>query len=63
MKEDMAKFDVTIYYHTSVTVRVDAKNQDDAVQAAYTEVMDEKYDTQILDNLSEDDTPDVEEVN
>lgn len=55
----MAKFDVTFYYHTSVTVEVEAENEEDALEIAEMEVDDEKYNEQILGNLDEDNSPDV----
>lgn len=56
----MAKFDVTFYYHTSVTVEVEAENEEEALEIAEMEVDDEKYNEQILGNLDEDNSPDVE---
>jgi hypothetical protein len=55
----MAKFDVTFYYHTSVTVEVEAENEEEALELAEMEVDDEKYNEQILGNLDEDNDPDV----
>lgn len=55
----MAKFDVTFYYHTNVTVEVEAENEEEALEIAETEVDDEKYNEQILGNLTEDNSPDV----
>lgn len=55
----MAKFDVTFYYHTSVTVEVEAENEDEALSNAQMEVDDEKYNEQLLGNLDEDNDPDV----
>ena len=55
----MAKFDVTFYYHTSVTVEVEAENEEEALELAVMEVDDEKYNEQILGNLDEDNDPDV----
>jgi hypothetical protein len=55
----MAKFDVTFYYHTSVTVEVEAENEEEALELAEMEVDDEKYNEQILGNLDEDNNPDV----
>lgn len=55
----MAKFKVTFYYHTNVTVEVEAENKQEALANAQMEVEDEKYDEQILGNLDEDNDPDV----
>lgn len=56
------KYSVQLYYHTTVTVEVEAENEQDAIEAAYTEVEDPKYDEQLKMNLTEDGDPDVEEV-
>ena len=56
----MAKFNVTFYYHTSVTVEVEAENEERALDIAEIELQDEKYNEQILSNLDEDNDPDVE---
>lgn len=41
----MAKFNVTLYYHTNVTVEVEAENEEEALEIAEMEVDDEKYNT------------------
>lgn len=56
----MAKYEVSFYYHTLVTVVVDAEDADDALGIAEMEVDDEKYNEQILRNLTKDADPDVE---
>jgi hypothetical protein len=58
----MAKFNVTFYYHTNVTVTVEADNEREALANAQMEVENEKYNEQILGGLQEDSSPDVEEV-
>lgn len=55
----MAKFGVTLYYHTNVTVEVEAENEQEALELAEMEVDDEKYNEQLLGNLDEDNDPDV----
>ena len=55
----MAKFNVTLYYHTNVTVEVEAENEEEALELAEMEVDDEKYNEQLLGNLDEDNNPDV----
>ena len=55
----MSKYEVTLYYHTSVTVEVIADNEKDAITNAYVEAGDKKYDEQLLYNLEEDSSPDV----
>lgn len=56
----MAKFNVTFYYHTNVTVEVEAENKKEALANAQMEVEDEKYNQTLLNNLQEDNGPDVE---
>jgi len=56
----MAKFNVTFYYHTNVTVEVEAENEQEALANAQMEVEDEKYNQTLLNNLQEDNGPDVE---
>ncbi len=58
----MAKYQVTFYYHTSATVVVTAKDKDEALIKGNTEVCKKKYSSEILQNLTEDNTPDVEEI-
>ena len=58
----MKKYEVTLYYHTSLTVEVEAKDEKDAIANAYAEAGDSKYDQQFLNNVQEDGSPDVEEV-
>ena len=55
----MAKFNVTLYYHTNVTVEVEAENEQEALELAEMEVDDEKYNEQLLGNLDKDNDPDV----
>lgn len=56
----MAKFNVTFYYHTNVTVEVEAENKKEALANAQMEVEDEKYNQTLLNNLQEDNDTDVE---
>jgi hypothetical protein len=56
------KYQVTFYYHTSATVVVTAKDEEEAIAEASIEVGDKKYDAQIVHNVTEDDAPDVEEI-
>ena len=50
----MAKFNVTLYYHTNVTVEVEAENEQEARNLAYAKVDDEKYNDILLDGLQPD---------
>lgn len=58
----MKKYKVTLYYHSSVTVVVDADSEDAAIENAYDEACDEKYDEEFKMNAQEDGAPDVEEI-
>ena len=58
----MKKYEVTLYYHTDVTVEVDAKNEKEAIARAYLEVGDKRYDEPLLHNLTVDCDPEVEEI-
>lgn len=58
----MKKYEVTLYYHSNITVVVEAENEEDAIDKAYDEAYDEKYDEQFKMNATEDDDPDVEEL-
>lgn len=54
----MRKYEVTLYYHTSATVIVEAEDEADAIETAYNVVSNKE----LLQNLQEDNDPDVEEV-
>lgn len=58
----MKKFEVTFYYHTNCTVKVEAEDEEEALAIAENKVCDPKYEAQIMEGLQEDDEPDVEEV-
>lgn len=58
----MAKYNVTLYYHTSVTIEVDAEDDYEAIDKAYSKADSKKYNRQLLDNLSEDGEPDAERL-
>lgn len=55
----MAKYTVHFNYHTCVEVTVEANSAQEALEAAHDEVCDAKYDMQILENLEEDNDPEV----
>lgn len=57
----MKKYEVTLYYHTSITVEVEAEDEKDAINLAYCKAGDSKYDRQFLFNAQVDGAPDVEE--
>lgn len=52
-------YEITLYFHTNVTMKVKAENAQDAKEAARCEVSKDEYVQQLLDGLQEDDTPDV----
>lgn len=54
-------YNVTFYYHTNLSVSVEAENEQDALLLAETEAAKECYVPQILDGLQEDGSPDIEE--
>lgn len=62
--EDMAKkksYNVTLYYHTNTTVRVEAASEQEAIELARAEVSKECYTKDLLDGMQEDSSPDVNE--
>lgn len=58
----MKKYEVTLYYHTSITVEVRANSEEQAIADAYFEAGKKEYDEQFLNNVQEDGAPDVEEI-
>lgn len=56
------KFEVTLYYHTNVTVEVEADDETKAVDAAMAESCRDEYAEAILSGLQEDDSPDIKEI-
>ena len=60
----MKNYNVTLYYHTNITVYVDANSAREAVEQArqYAARDDNDAVEVLLGGLVEDDTPDVEEV-
>lgn len=58
----MKKYEVTLYYHTSITVEVEAENEQDAINQAYLEAGGSQYDSQFIHNVQSDGAPDVEEI-
>ena len=57
------KYEVTLYFHTYVSVVVEADNDKDAIANAYLESGNKKYDEPLLRHLTEDADPDVEIIN
>jgi hypothetical protein len=58
----MAKYEVTLYFHTSIVVEVEADSEERAIEEAYFEAGKKEYDEQFLNNAQEDGAPDVEEL-
>lgn len=58
----MKKYEVTLYFHTSITVEVESINEREAILDAYCEAGDSKYDEQFIHNAQEDGSPDVTEI-
>ena len=58
----MKKYEVTLYYHTSITVVVEAEDEIEAVGNAFADADCGKYDDQFLNNVQEDGAPDVVEI-
>ena len=56
-KKKVKKFQVTLYYHTNVTVEVFAENEQEAKTNAYIEAA--YHSQELLDGLEEDSAPDV----
>lgn len=55
----MARYTVHFNYHTYVEVAVDADNAKEALEKAKDEVCDEKYNQDILNNIEEDNDPEI----
>ena len=58
----MKKYRVTLYYHSSIDVEVEAESENEAIEEAYCLAGDPKYDAQLISNVQEDADPDVEEI-
>lgn len=60
----MKKYEVTLYFHTNITVLVDAENEGNAIEQArqYAARDDNDAVEMLMEGLVEDNTPDVEEL-
>lgn len=58
----MKKYRVTLYYHTNVTVEVEAQDEEEALENACEAAATNEYDYELLSNLVEDSDPDIEEI-
>ena len=61
MKEQntLKKYKVTLYYHSSLTLEVNAENEKEAVEIAKDEACLQENKEIMLENLIEDDSPDT----
>lgn len=59
--KQIKKYNVTLYYHTNLTVQVEAESEEAARKAAYAEAEKECYIPKLIEGLQEDSAPDVEE--
>lgn len=59
--KQVKKYNVTLYYHTNLTVQVEAESEEAARKAAYAEAEKECYIPKLIEGLQEDNEPDVEE--
>lgn len=59
--KQIKKYNVTLYYHTNLTVQVEAESEEAARKAAYAEAEKECYISKLISGLQEDSEPDVEE--
>lgn len=58
----MAKYNVTLFYHTFIEVEVEANSEEEAIDEAYFEAGKKEYDAQALHNITAEGDPEVEEV-
>lgn len=60
----MKKYQVSLYYHTSIVVDVEAENEEAAIEAARQIGArdDEEIIDLLLNGMEEDDSPDVYEI-
>lgn len=58
----MKEYNVTFYYHTSLTVKVEANSEEEALEKARNEQCDDKYNYDLLVGMQEDGDPDIEQL-
>lgn len=58
----MAKYNVTLFYHTYIEVEVEANSEEEAIDQAYCEAGKKEYDNQVLHNITAEGDPEVEEL-
>lgn len=61
-ESDEKSYEVSLYFHTNITIKVKAKNRKEALEKAYS-IAEEKESIDILvDGLIEDDSPDIVQI-
>lgn len=58
----MKKYEVTLYFHTNLTIEVEAKNEEEAIEKAEQESCRDYYVEQLLAGMQKDSGPDVTEI-
>lgn len=58
----MKEYNVTFYYHTNLTVKVEANSEEEALEKARDEQCDDKYNYDLLVRMQEDGDPDIEKL-
>lgn len=58
----MKKYKVTLYFHSSIDIEVEAVNESDAIECARDKSCSKNISEMIMDHLVEDNAPDVEEI-
>jgi hypothetical protein len=54
------RYNVTLYYHTNLTVSVEAESEEEALALAEAESANERYTQDLLNGLQEDSSSDIE---
>lgn len=60
MAKNLKKMNVTLYFHTNVTVTVWAEDNKSAIEKARGMLEEPHYKEQIMNGLQEDSAPDIE---
>lgn len=58
----MKKYKVTLYFHSSIDIEVEAENESEAIECARDKSCSKDISEMILDWLEEDNAPDVYEI-
>jgi hypothetical protein len=62
MTKQKKTYNVTLYFHTNVSINVQAESEREAIDLAQAESARECYIKELLDGLQEDSAPDAVEV-